>query len=92
MNLLAFLRRSNSGNSSEKYPESMFEPASPFPPFDMNQFVGMMSRFLQGPEQAMRVYQLYGHPPIIGQYNHKKGHAVPPEAEQRIDEWFAAYL
>ena len=33
------------------------EPASPFLPFDMNQFVGMMSRFLQGPEQAMRVYR-----------------------------------
>ena len=33
------------------------EPASPFPPFDMNQFVGTMSRFLQGPEQAMRVYR-----------------------------------
>ena len=33
------------------------EPASPFPPFDMNQFVGTMSRFLQGPEQAIRVYR-----------------------------------
>ena len=33
------------------------EPASAFPPFDMNQFVGTMSRFLQGPEQAMRVYR-----------------------------------
>jgi hypothetical protein len=33
------------------------EPGSPFPPFDMNQFVGTMSRFLQGPEQAMRVYR-----------------------------------
>ena len=33
------------------------EPASPFSPFDMNQFVGTMSRFLQGPEQAMRVYR-----------------------------------
>jgi dienelactone hydrolase len=43
-------------------------------------------------EQALKVYQLYGKPPRVGQYNHKKGHAVPPEAEQRIDEWFAAYL
>jgi len=33
------------------------EPSSPFPAFDMNQFVGTMSRFLQGPEQAMRVYR-----------------------------------
>ena len=33
------------------------EPASPIPPFDLNQFVGTMSRFLQGPEQAMRVYR-----------------------------------
>jgi len=33
------------------------DPTSPFPPFDMNQFVGTMSRFLQGPEQAMRVYR-----------------------------------
>ena len=43
-------------------------------------------------EQALKVYQLYEGPPRIGQYNHKKGHAVPPEAEQRIEEWFAAYL
>lgn len=43
-------------------------------------------------EQALKVYQLYGGPPQIGQFNHKKGHAVPPEAEQRIEEWFAAYL
>ncbi len=43
-------------------------------------------------KQALGVYQLYGNPLRIGQYNHKKGHAVPPEAEQRIDEWFAAYL
>jgi dienelactone hydrolase len=43
-------------------------------------------------EQALRAYQLYGNPLRVGQYNHKKGHAVPPEAEQRIEEWFAAYL
>ena len=42
--------------------------------------------------QALRVYELYGSPARLGQYNHGKGHAVPPEAEQRIDEWFAAYL
>ena len=43
-------------------------------------------------EQALRVYQLYGNPPRVGQYNHRKEHAVPPESEQRIEEWFAAYL
>ena len=43
-------------------------------------------------ERALKVYQLYGNPLRAGQYNHKKGHAVPPEAEQRIEEWFAAYL
>ncbi len=43
-------------------------------------------------EQALKVYRLYGNPPRVGQFNHKKGHAVPPEAERRIEEWFAAYL
>jgi len=33
------------------------EPRPPFAPFDVNQFVGLMSRFFQGPEQAMRVYR-----------------------------------
>src|SRR5215470_16881100 len=33
------------------------EPTPPSSPFDMGPFVGMMSRFLQGPEQAMRVYR-----------------------------------
>jgi len=28
-----------------------------FPLFDVNQFVSMMSRFFQGPEQALRVYR-----------------------------------
>lgn len=41
---------------------------------------------------ALNVYRLYGQPARVGQFNHAKGHAVPPEAEQRIDEWFAAYL
>lgn len=42
--------------------------------------------------QGLRVYQLFGEPSRLGQYNHRKGHAVPPEAEQRIEQWFAAYL
>jgi hypothetical protein len=28
----------------------------------------------------------------VGLYNHRKGHAVPPECEQRIYEWFERYL
>ena len=40
----------------------------------------------------MAVYRLYGGRPRIGLMNHKRGHSVPPEAEQRIDEWFDAYL
>jgi len=36
----------------------MVEPGSPpFPAFDPQRFMGMMSRFFQGPEQAMRVYR-----------------------------------
>ena len=43
-------------------------------------------------EAALPVYQLYGGHPRVGLFNHKQGHAVPPEAEQRIAEWFATYL
>jgi hypothetical protein len=38
------------------------------------------------------VYELYGQPARIGQFNHRKGHAVPPEAERRIEEWLLTYL
>jgi hypothetical protein len=31
-------------------------------------------------------------PPRMGQYNHRKGHAVPPECEERIYAWFDTYL
>lgn len=41
---------------------------------------------------ALPVYRLYGGKPLVGQFNHRQGHAVPPLAEQRIEEWFAAYL
>lgn len=41
---------------------------------------------------ALPVYRLYGDKPLVGQFNHREGHAVPPIAEQRIEEWFAAYL
>ena len=43
-------------------------------------------------EAVLPVYRLYGEPPRVGLFNHKKGHSVPPEAEQRIDEWFDTYL
>ena len=43
-------------------------------------------------EAALPIYRLYGGTPRLGLFNHKKGHAVPPEAERRIDEWFDAYL
>lgn len=43
-------------------------------------------------EAVLPVYRLYGGTPRVGLFNHKSGHAVPPEAEKRIDEWFDAYL
>ncbi len=41
---------------------------------------------------ALPVYQLYGQPARLGQFNHGKGHAVPPEAEERIEQWLLTYL
>jgi hypothetical protein len=41
---------------------------------------------------ALPVYRLYTNKPAFGQFNHCQGHAVPPIAEERIEEWFAAYL
>jgi dienelactone hydrolase len=41
---------------------------------------------------ALPVYELYGKPARLGQYNHRQGHAVPPEAMKRIEEWLLAYL
>ena len=43
-------------------------------------------------EAVLPVYRLYGSPSPVGLFNHKRGHNVPPEAERRIYEWFAAYL
>jgi len=43
-------------------------------------------------EAVLPVYRLYGGTPRVGLFNHRKGHAVPPEAERRIYEWFEAYL
>src|SRR5262245_737760 len=41
---------------------------------------------------ALPVYELFGKPARVGQFNHGKGHAVPPEAEERIEEWLLTYL
>jgi dienelactone hydrolase len=41
---------------------------------------------------ALPVYELYGKPARMGQFMHGKGHAVPPEAEKRIEEWLLTYL
>jgi dienelactone hydrolase len=41
---------------------------------------------------ALPVYELYGKPVRLGQFNHGKGHAVPPEAEAKIEEWLLTYL
>jgi dienelactone hydrolase len=41
---------------------------------------------------ALPVYELYGKPARLGQLNHGQGHAVPPEAEERIEQWLMAYL
>jgi hypothetical protein len=43
-------------------------------------------------EAVLPVYRLYGGTPRVGLFNHGKGHNVPAEAEQRIDQWFDAYL
>ncbi|HPD14961.1 MAG TPA: dienelactone hydrolase family protein [Planctomycetota bacterium] len=43
-------------------------------------------------EAALPVYRLYGGPARVGLFNHRKGHSVPPEAEERVREWFAACL
>lgn len=41
---------------------------------------------------ALPVYRLYGGKPRLGLFNHRRGHAVPAEAERRIYEWFETYL
>jgi dienelactone hydrolase len=42
-------------------------------------------------DAALPVYRLYGDTPRLGLFNHRQGHSVPPEAEQRIYEWVTAY-
>ena len=38
-------------------------------------------------EAALPVYRLYEGTPRVGLLNHRQGHNVPPQAEQRIEEW-----
>lgn len=42
-------------------------------------------------DAALPVYRLYGMPIRIGLLNHKRGHAVPPDVEQRMLEWIETY-
>ena len=43
-------------------------------------------------EAALPIYKLYRESARLGLFNHKQGHAVPPIAEERIYQWFDAYL
>lgn len=43
-------------------------------------------------DAALPVYRLYDKASHLELYNHGGGHAVPPEAERRIDQWFAKHL
>jgi dienelactone hydrolase len=42
-------------------------------------------------EAVLPVYRLYGAACRVGLYNHRQGHHLPPEAAERIYEWFEAY-
>jgi hypothetical protein len=41
---------------------------------------------------ALEAYGLYGEPRRVGLFNHRKGHAVPEEAQNRAYEWLLTYL
>jgi len=43
-------------------------------------------------DAAIPVYRLFTNSPRIGQFNHRTGHAVTPECERRMLQWFEAYL
>lgn len=43
-------------------------------------------------DAARSVYELHGKGGQIEFFNHHKGHAVPPEAEEKIYGWFKKYL
>ncbi len=42
--------------------------------------------------QALQVYRLYEPPWLLGLFNHHRGHAVPPEAEERMYQWLAGCM
>ncbi len=42
-------------------------------------------------QAVLPVYRLYGGPARVGLFNHRKGHSLPPEAEERLYAWFEAY-
>ncbi len=43
-------------------------------------------------EAVLPVYRLYGGEPRVGLLNHRQGHSVPPEAEQRLYQWIETYV
>ncbi len=43
-------------------------------------------------EAALPVYRLYEETPRLGLFNHRGGHAVPPEAVERTLQWLETYL
>jgi dienelactone hydrolase len=43
-------------------------------------------------EAVRPVWSLTGAPDAIGMFNHRQGHAVPPIAQQRADEWLDWFL
>ncbi len=43
-------------------------------------------------EAVLPVYQFYGEPRRVGLFNHRRGHTIPPIAEQRVYEWLATNL
>ena len=42
-------------------------------------------------EAALPAYRLYGAGDELGLFNHGRGHAVPPEALERIESWFSHF-
>jgi hypothetical protein len=43
-------------------------------------------------EATIPVWKLRGEPQAIGNWNHKSGHAYPPEAMRHMMQWFERFL
>ncbi|GMW03388.1 MAG: hypothetical protein AMXMBFR84_45220 [Candidatus Hydrogenedentota bacterium] len=43
-------------------------------------------------EAALPVYRVFGGPPRMGLFNHRKGHTLPDDAFERMAEWLETYL